>query len=405
MEYNIGEYNMFKATQTNKKLKNLTIADDKKKVNRSVQLHRHLLGLVKQRYQPAVDIKYTDILLDLPSEIGIPLRIYQPLHYDGLLPTIFYIPGTGFIAHELEITHSICSQMVRQTGCQLIHIQHRLAPENRYPAAVNDVYEVFRTMQQRQAEFQIDTDKIFIIGYSSGGNLAELLAIKAAQAKLPILHEILISPLLDLSREQLAYQLDESKDSKVSEALISWMIELYLPASVNKKDPEVSPMYQSLETLQGLPSVDVVYGEYDRCRSDSEAYVDKLQSAGRNVKPCVIAKGDHGLIWDNLEITKLIAQQVRDKLASVEQSLMVVETSSSSTVASKDEAKESEDLSPIPVSPTILFSVTNSPKTRSQTKKRLQNLPLMPELVLDDNSANIVTEEDNVANKKLKKNN
>lgn len=277
-----------------------------------IQEHRERVAKAQSTLTPA-KVPYIDLIVPLSTEnVRIPVRIYLPKQkITGLIPTLFYFPGTGFIANERVFTQVVCSHLCQKAQCQIIEIRNRLAPENPFPIGFQDAYEVFTYFAtQFHQYYHIDRERIAIAGYSSGGNFAALVAIKAAQEAIFIRRQILISPMVDLSRSLKTFIGDQEKDTVISESFMRWIIELYAPESVNLKDPAISPFWQSKSVLQKLPPTDIVVGEWDRTRSDAELYYDKLKNSHVRCEKFLAPKQDHSYLWYNPDITEKISERV-----------------------------------------------------------------------------------------------
>lgn len=276
----------------------------------SIQEHRERVAKVQSSLTPA-KVHYIDLVVPLSAEnVKIPVRIYLPkFHISGTIPTLFYFPGTGFIANERSVTHMICSHLCEKTQCQLIEIRSRLAPENPFPIGFQDAYEVFTYFVTKcHHYYHIDPQKIAIVGYSSGGNFAALVGLKAAQDHLFIRRQILISPMVDLSRSLKTFIQEEEKDTTISESFLQWIIDLYASDKINLRDPAMSPFWEKKRILQQSPPTDILIGEWDRTRSDAELYHQKLQQAGAISKKFVAVQQDHSCLWHNIQITEKIAE-------------------------------------------------------------------------------------------------
>lgn len=278
----------------------------------SIIAHRERVAKVEPMLKPA-DVPFFDMLVPISEGVKIPTRIYLPPQGKAPLATLFYIPGTAFVAHESRVTQVICSHICRLAGCQVIVINHRLAPENPAPVPHLDSYEVFRFFVQKKPiidQFSIDKSRIALAGYSSGGNIAASMAIKAKQDGIHILRQVLISPIVDLSRSLKSFLKYEQQDSDISEEFVNWFLDLCLPENVNPKDPEISPFWVSKEIVQGLPPTTIVVAEYDRFRSDAELYYKKLLDGGVDVEKLFLDKENHSYLWHKLEIVEKIAENV-----------------------------------------------------------------------------------------------
>tara|TARA_B100000749_G_scaffold249366_1_gene213855 strand:+ start:58 stop:1122 length:1065 start_codon:yes stop_codon:yes gene_type:complete len=282
--------------------------------SRSIIEHRNRVSAAKPMSEPA-DVPYKDALLPLSPSKKIPTRVYRPYSLrdkNTLLPTIFYVPGTAFVASEIAFTNIICSHLAKKSGCQLIVINHSLAPENQFPYGLYEAYATLKFLLSSPSSlYHIDKQKNILVGYSSGGNIAASMALKASLDNLPLSRQMLISPIVDLSRSLRAFRDDfEEMDTTITESFVEWFLELYVPSGINKQNKWLSPFFQTDNTCRKLPPTDIVFAEFDRFRSDAEAYYSKLSTCGVPVSEFMINNEDHSFLWYKLEIVKTLGNRI-----------------------------------------------------------------------------------------------
>jgi acetyl esterase len=292
------------------------IAATKKKgiFTRSILNHRELVARAEPIGKPA-NVMSFDILVPSSSGVQIPVEMYIPRKEVAVanLATLFYIPGTAFTAFETRFTRIICSHICNIAPCRVIVINHRLAPENPAPTAYLDCYEVFKLFLENQiisGHGAIDQNKIAFAGYSSGGNIAALMAIQAKKDNIPILTQVLISPIVDLSRSLKQFLQYEQQDTDISEEFVQWFLKLCLPGDRDPKDPIISPFWASKKEVTDLPPTTIVVAEYDRFRSDAEMYYKELSDTGVDVQKFCKDKDEHIYRWHNLEVVEKIANTI-----------------------------------------------------------------------------------------------
>lgn len=279
----------------------------------SILEHRQKLSFSSPTIKAVENILFYDLLIPIENDIKIPVRMYvhPEMKNEQKIPTLFYVPNTGFVATETKFTHVTCTHLCNTTKCQVIVINHRLAPENQYPAGVTDAYNVFKHFaKDAPNRYSIDREKIVIAGYSSGGNFAALIAIRAIQDGIYLRKQILISPIVDLSRSLPGFKTYEDKDTDISDAFVHWVVGLYLPPDENPKNPAVSPFWKNGSELKGLPSTDIIFAEFDRCRSDSEYYFIKLKKEDVPVERFMAPQEKHSYLWHNIEVTEKFSEHL-----------------------------------------------------------------------------------------------
>jgi acetyl esterase/lipase len=221
--------------------------DNKGIFSRALLLHREkvLESTPESAFTIAKNVEIDDITVQISSEKEMPARIIRPktVPDNGLYPTLFYIPGTAFIAYENKYTNIFCSHIAEQAKCQVIILYHALAPEYKFPQGYKDVQALFTYFVKTVPDdYKIDVNKVAISGYSSGGNFAALLAIYAKEKNIPFNRQILISPVVDLSRtisrlpQYHALRQYEEKDKAISAEFVAWFIDLYIPSNL---DPQL----------------------------------------------------------------------------------------------------------------------------------------------------------------------
>ncbi len=290
---------------------NQAVAQAKRSIfDPSIIEHRERLTAAKPLLNSA-NVPFIDMLIPLDNNVKIPIRMYIPRNQNGALPTLFYIPGTAFIASEIKFTRVICSHIAERAHCQVIVINHRLAPENQFPQGYLEAYNVFKFfIKEAPEKFLIDKNRIAIAGYSSGGNFAALMTMQAKNEGISIARQILISPIVDLSRSLTGYKEYEKQDQAISEEFVNFFLNLYIPEEMNPKDPHISPFWEKPQALKGLPKTDIVLAKYDRFRSDAENYYTKLKLAGVDVEKFVAHAEDHSYLWYKLEVIEKIAERL-----------------------------------------------------------------------------------------------
>lgn len=279
-------------------------------LNLSIMEHRERLAAARPMLNPA-NVPFLDVLVPVQDDVKIPVRTYVPKGQKGALPTIFYIPGTAFIAAEIKFTHVICSHLCEMSKCQVIVINHRLAPENQFPKGYQDAYDVFKFfIQEMPDRYLIDKNRIAIAGYSSGGNFAATMALQARKEGIAVAQQVLISPIVDLSRSLKGFEEYERQDKAISEEFINFFLKLYVPENKNLKDPVLSPFWAKAEEVKNLPQTAIILARYDRFRSDAEYYYMKLLDAGVKAERFEAEAEDHSYLWYKLEVVEKVAEIV-----------------------------------------------------------------------------------------------
>lgn len=228
----------------------------------------------------------------LPGPAGaLRYRRYLPANSDRL-PTLVYFHGGGFVLGNLDTHDSTCRRIARTGGCQVVAIDYRLAPEHRFPAAIEDAVAAFRHIAANASEFGTDANLLAIGGDSAGGNLAAVVcqAQKQAAEPMPSL-QILIYPLLDQCIDAAPRDYLEDRYF-ISERLLRWFSDNYLLPGQDRRDPRVSPLL--LDDLGGFPPAYILIAGLDPLRNDALAYADRLAAASIKVTSICYPGQMHG---------------------------------------------------------------------------------------------------------------
>jgi acetyl esterase len=219
----------------------------------------------------------------LPGPAGdIRYRLYSPASADAALPGFVFFHGGGMVAGSIETHDRIAIALADATGCRLISVDYRLAPEHKYPAAIKDAIAATEHVARNAAALGIDAERLVIGGDSAGGTLAAVVCQHAqTTASLTIAAQCLICPVLDFeeispSREAFA------DDHLIGRATLEADLADYLPEGTDTADVRVSPL-RALN-VKGLPAAIIHTAEFDPMRDEGNAYARKLLAAGVNVE-------------------------------------------------------------------------------------------------------------------------
>lgn len=244
----------------------------------SVEARRQSLAKLMQFARTdAPDVTTRDgVLSGRASEL--PYRLYTPADADEPAPGFVFFHGGGLVAGGIATHDRIAAALAHATGCRLVSVDYRLAPEHRFPAAVDDAIAATEWVAREAASLGIDADRLVVGGDSAGATLAAIVCQEAAQtAGLAIAAQCLICPVLDFeetspSREEFA------EGHLIDRVTIEADLSDYLPDGIDTADPRVSPLRAT--RLSGLPTAMIHTAEYDPMRDEGNAYAHKLLAAG-----------------------------------------------------------------------------------------------------------------------------
>ncbi len=217
-----------------------------------------------------------------PGPAGpIAARLYVPEgSRAGPWPLLIYYHGGGYIRGDLDTHDSLCRVLAHETPCAVLSVDYRLAPEHRFPAAVDDALAVLRAVAQDAARLGIDARRIAVGGDSAGGNIAAAVTLAARDGGGPeIRYQLLIYPVTDLTSET------ESKRLFSKGYLLNSMpfyIASYLGPGGDGTHPLASPLLAP--DLTRLPPALVLTAGFDPLRDEGDAYAERLAAAGAAVE-------------------------------------------------------------------------------------------------------------------------
>jgi acetyl esterase len=218
----------------------------------------------------------------IPSLSGdILTRIYTPKG-EGPFPVIVYFHGGGWVIANLDVYEPTCRALCNAATSIVVSVAYRQAPENKFPAAVDDAYEALQYILKNAVSFGGDAKNIAVAGESAGGNLATVSCIRAKQegGQLPVA-QLLIYPVIDNSFNTTSYQENAQIKPLVKEMMV-WFWDNYLSLPEDANNPYASP--SKATDLSGLPPAFVITAELDVLRDEGEAYARQLKQAGVEVK-------------------------------------------------------------------------------------------------------------------------
>ena len=206
-------------------------------------------------------------------------RLYDPAnHSTEHLPGFMFFHGGGMVAGSLDTHDLICAALAKTSGCRLVSVDYRLAPEHKFPAAIEDAVAATRFVSEQGASLGIDAARLVVGGDSAGATLAAVVCQQSLRDSGPaIVAQCLICPVLDFedtSPSREAFAENHLLDRTTLEADLAD----YLPEGADLADPRISPL-RSIK-FAGLPTAIIHTAEFDPMRDEGNAYAGKLVAAG-----------------------------------------------------------------------------------------------------------------------------
>lgn len=244
----------------------------------SVEARRQSLAKLMQFARAeAPDMTTSDGVM--PGHGGeLPYRLYAPASAGERAPGFVFFHGGGLVAGSIVTHDRIAAGLAHVTGCRLVSVDYRLAPEHKFPAAIDDAVAATEWVAREASSLGIDAEHLVVGGDSAGATLAAIACQQAAQsAGLSIVAQCLICPVLDF--EQTSPSREEFAEGHlIDRATIEADLSDYLPDGIDAADPRISPLRAT--RLAGLPTAIIHTAEYDPMRDEGNAYARKLLAAG-----------------------------------------------------------------------------------------------------------------------------
>ena len=233
-----------------------------------------------QSVPPTVEVySVEDSIVDGP--LGeIPVRIYRP--HSSQAPVHVHYHGGGWVLGNLVTHDADCREICVASGCIVIAVDYRLAPEHPFPAGLNDCYAVACWASSAETELNARPGPISVGGDSAGANLAAAVALMARDKAGPELaFQLLIYPITEPSMSSLSYQ-ENGEGYLLTKTMMNWFWDNYCPDQEQRQHPLVSPLLAP--DLADLPPALLITAEYDPLRDEGEAYAQRLAEAGVEVE-------------------------------------------------------------------------------------------------------------------------
>jgi acetyl esterase len=208
---------------------------------------------------------------------SIPVRIYTPRSATGPLPVVTFFHGGGFCLGDLDTHDVACRRLSRDADCVVVAVHYRLAPEHRFPAAVDDAWAAFVWALENASSLGGDPTRVAVAGDSAGGNLAAAVSLLARDAGGPSpIFQLLVYPALDFYRRAASHGLF-GRGFLLPSSTIDWYSSNYAERS-HWDDMRASPLLA--KDVSGVAPAYVVTAGFDPLRDEGRAYAARLREAG-----------------------------------------------------------------------------------------------------------------------------
>lgn len=226
----------------------------------------------------------------------LPLRIYtpRPLAEDELLPILVYFHGGGWVLGNLDSHDVVCRHLAKDGDCMVVSVDYRLAPEHKFPAAVEDALAATKWVAANAESLHGDAGRLAVGGDSAGGNLAAVVSQLAKEQGGPAIRfQMLLYPAVDLMTDypsRSAY----GDGYFLTQKDMFYFGDHYLSGSEDPRDPRLAPLHYP--DLSGLPPALIVTAGFDPLQDEGKAYAEALEAAGVQVEHVHFDSMIHGFI-------------------------------------------------------------------------------------------------------------
>ena len=235
------------------------------------------------------------------ADAAVPTRIYEP-DSPNPPPIIVYLHGGGYVKGGIEESDAFCRNLAHVTRHLVLSIGYRLAPEHRFPAALDDALAATVWAGTHAVELGGAPGPLVVCGESAGANLAAVTCLLLrSDPRVAIRYQVLLQPVVDftLSFPSIAMS---STECLVPREDLAWYYRTYCDDRCDPKDPRVSPIYA--QDLSGSPPALVIAAEYDTLRDEAQAYAGRLANSGVATR-YVCARG---MVHGFLQMRGLVAE-------------------------------------------------------------------------------------------------
>ncbi|WP_051236706.1 alpha/beta hydrolase [Ottowia thiooxydans] len=228
--------------------------------------------------------------LQVPTRAGsVPARCYKPgAESQGL---VLYLHGGGWVCGALEDFDSLARLLAEESGCTVLMLDYRLAPEHPFPAGLEDSEDALLWIQRDGMQQLLGRGVPLIVsGDSAGGNLG-IAAVRATIGRVDVALQAYFYPVTDCDLERHSYK-NYSEGMPLLSSDMRWFFEHYAPPTL-WSDPRISVLRG---VVAGTPPTWIATAEYDVLRDEGEAYAERLRVAGIRVELHRVQGLTHGFV-------------------------------------------------------------------------------------------------------------
>ncbi|MFJ4369030.1 alpha/beta hydrolase [Streptomyces chartreusis] len=226
--------------------------------------------------KPDVEEKW----ITVPADVGdVQVRIVKPVGSQGSLPVVLYVHGGGWVLGNAGTHDRLVRELAVGAKVAVAFVEYDRSPEAKYPVAIEQAYATARWITAKGSEEGLDASRLAVAGDSVGGNMTAALTLMAKQrGDVTFVHQSLYYPVTDASQNTESYR--EFADGPFLTAkAMAWFWDCYTIDPAQRAEITASPLWASLDALQGLPPALVIVDQNNVLRDEGEAYAAKLIQA------------------------------------------------------------------------------------------------------------------------------
>ncbi|MDP9898960.1 acetyl esterase [Variovorax ginsengisoli] len=213
----------------------------------------------------------------VPARDGTALaaRLYAPSH--ARLPFLLYFHGGGFTVGSIATHDTLCRVLAERSGCAVVSLDYRLAPEHKFPTAHDDAWDALQYLAAEAASLGLDSTRLAVGGDSAGGTLAASCAVMARDARLPLALQLLFYPGTAAHQDTPSHA-RFADGPLLDEPTITWFFSQYVRTPADRNDWRFAPLHA--DDVDGVAPAWIGLAEADPLVDEGIAYADKLRAAG-----------------------------------------------------------------------------------------------------------------------------
>jgi acetyl esterase len=268
---------------------------------------------------PIAKPEVADKWITVPVDVGdVRVRILKPVDAIGMLPTILYMHGGGWVLGNAGTHDRLVRELAVGVNAAVVFVEYDRSPEARYPVAIEQGYGTARWITQHGSAEGLDATRLAVAGDSVGGNMTAALALLAKQrGDVTFVHQSMYYPVTDAAQDTDSYR-EFAQGPFLTAESMAWFWDAYLPDQSTRAEITASPLQASIDQLTGLPEAFLIVDENDVLRDEGEAYGRRLTEAGVRTT-CVRY---NGILHDFMMLNPL--RQAAATTGAIEQAIHVL---------------------------------------------------------------------------------